>query len=165
MRMPWSKLAQQDQKNGVSGKAYRGCNQFLLSLVSISTGYASPFWFSYMQAKSLAVRLERVKKGMPIVYFGTFTPKATMAASRQKKHPSKSHFYATRLFSMLRKIDGLTRNTIQPRQKPEPATKKLRLAKLSPAVTRTALPSNMPGIVLATVHLLTLFGCLVNRRS
>lgn len=52
-------------KNLVSGKGYRGINVFLLS----HTGFDSPYWLTYNQAKKLGGNVKKGEKGSPIVFW------------------------------------------------------------------------------------------------
>ncbi len=70
-RMPWSKLPSMPQSNGISKKAYNGCNQFMTSLVACFTGYSSPYWLTYKQAQELGGNVKKGEKGLPIIYFNT----------------------------------------------------------------------------------------------
>ena len=61
---PWNgkELAPRNLK---TKKAYRGANPFLL----MATGYASPYWLTYKQAKELGGQVKQGEKGFPVVFW------------------------------------------------------------------------------------------------
>lgn len=52
-------------KNYINKKEYRGINPFLLG----STGYAYPYFLTFIQAKQLGGNIKKGSKGMPVVFF------------------------------------------------------------------------------------------------
>lgn len=70
--VPWQRPWQTQgglHKNLNSKKAYRGINQFLLDLTSLTEGYTSPWWMSYKQAKALGGQVRKGEKGTYVVFF------------------------------------------------------------------------------------------------
>lgn len=65
--VPWKKPWQAGglQKNLVTKKAYRGINQFLLDL----SGYDTPYWLTYKQAKDLGGHIKKGEKSQIIVFW------------------------------------------------------------------------------------------------
>jgi antirestriction protein ArdC len=68
--IPWkhySNLRSEESapRNLVSGKTYRGCNYFLLSMM----GHQSPWWLSFKQAKELGGFVRAGQKSTPIIYW------------------------------------------------------------------------------------------------
>ncbi len=65
-RQPW--MAQYGgglHKNLVSGKPYRGVNQ----IMTLMSGFASPYWVTFNQAKTLGGNVKKGAKGTPIVFW------------------------------------------------------------------------------------------------
>ena len=63
-RKPW-RGGDHMPTNLASKRAYRGVNVFLLH----ATGYASPWWLSYKQAKDRGGQVRRGEKGLPVVFW------------------------------------------------------------------------------------------------
>lgn len=78
---PWG--AESHPKNLISGKEYRGINAFLLS----TTGYESPFWLTYKQAKDRGGNVKRGEKGYPCIYWNWFEKE-----DRETRQPRKLPF-------------------------------------------------------------------------
>ena len=55
-------------RNLVTGKPYRGINAWLLAI----TGYASPYFVTFLQAKKLGGTVKKGEKGLQAIKFGTF---------------------------------------------------------------------------------------------
>jgi antirestriction protein ArdC len=67
---PWKHYSnlrseQSAPRNLVSGKVYRGCNYFILSMM----GFESPWFLSFNQAKQLGGCVRKGSKGIPIIYW------------------------------------------------------------------------------------------------
>ena len=114
-RMPWSQISQEPQRNGVSERAYRGCNQFLTSVIAYSCGYASPVWLSYKQAQELGGQVRKGEKGCPIVYAGEFLPEAEDG----EKAGRKVFFLRYSTVFNAAQIDGLPDEYYTPASAPE----------------------------------------------
>src|SRR5450432_4636146 len=56
-------------RNFISGRAYRGINVWIL----LTSGYASPCWLTFRQARELGGYVRQGEVGVPVVYwkFGT----------------------------------------------------------------------------------------------
>lgn len=63
---PWAGGPANAPKNLVSGKRYRGINVLLLGL---ATGYASPYWLTFKQAKTLGGSVRKGEHGSLVVFF------------------------------------------------------------------------------------------------
>lgn len=50
-------------------KTYRGVNQILLTLTSLSEGYKSPWWVTYKQAEKLGGQVRKGEKSTMVVFF------------------------------------------------------------------------------------------------
>ena len=70
-RCPWDRYRGLP-RNLTSGKDYRGVNVFLLSLVRHCTGYESPFWLTYKQAKEHGGHVRKGEKGTGVVFWKWF---------------------------------------------------------------------------------------------
>lgn len=66
--VPWHKPwmgAENEPKNLISKKEYRGINAFLTAC----QGYSSPFWVSFKQAKELGGDIKKGEKGTPVIFW------------------------------------------------------------------------------------------------
>ena len=63
-RRPWAGADVQPQ-NLVSRRPYRGINPFLLGC----TGFASPFWLTFKQAKTLGGSVRKGEKATPVIFW------------------------------------------------------------------------------------------------
>lgn len=71
---PWHKPWKVSGKNGlprnvVSGKEYRGINLWIL----LSSGFASPHWLTFRQARELGGHVRQGEAGLPVVYWKSST--------------------------------------------------------------------------------------------
>ena len=73
--IPWKKPWQSGglQKNIITKKPYRGINQFLLDL----SGYSTPYWLSFKQAKQLGGNVRKDEKSQIIVFWNWLKDKKT----------------------------------------------------------------------------------------
>jgi len=53
-----------------NGEAYRGINVIMLWLTAVQKGYASPYWFTFKQAKELGAHVCKGEKSTTVVYYG-----------------------------------------------------------------------------------------------
>jgi len=60
---PWS--GGELPKNMVSDKEYRGINVFMLSF----SGFSSPYWVTYNQAKAKGGHVKKGEKGFPVIFY------------------------------------------------------------------------------------------------
>lgn len=65
--------------SAVSRKEYRGVNQFLLR----ASGYASPFWLSFNQARERGGSVRKGEKGMPVVFWKQYEREDQDGAKRK----------------------------------------------------------------------------------
>ena len=63
-RKPWNG-EEYTPRNGISGRAYRGINVFLLACCD----FASPNWLTFKQVKSLGGSVKKGEKSMPLVFW------------------------------------------------------------------------------------------------
>lgn len=82
--LPWRKTWR--SKGGMpsnlkSGKAYRGINIFLLSML----GYDNPFFVTFKQAKEMGGSIKKGEKGCPVVFWKWPTPEAKAEAVAKGK--------------------------------------------------------------------------------
>lgn len=75
-RMPWSTDRVLPQVNGISKRAYRGCNQVITSVRAFHSGYRSPQWLSEKQGQSRGGRVRKGEKGCQIIYAFQAKPKS-----------------------------------------------------------------------------------------
>ena len=87
-------------KNLISGKAYRGINVWLLSL----SGYTSPWWVTYKQARGLGGSVRKGEKATPVVYYSRIDTKDVLPDG------SKKQAWILRYYSVFNvaQCDGIT---------------------------------------------------------
>lgn len=71
--LPWQKGWNETalgslQKNYISGRAYRGINQFIL----LGAGYASPFWMTFKQAKAKGGCVRKGEKAQTVYFWKVY---------------------------------------------------------------------------------------------
>ncbi len=72
-QLPWKACWQQRiPANGITGKAYRGVNSFLLSIVAELEGYSDPRWCTFRQASEKGWRIQKGAKGVPVEYWAYY---------------------------------------------------------------------------------------------
>ena len=66
-KRPWSGASAQlgEHKNEFTGKPYRGIN----AILAYASGYDSPLWLTYKQAKDKGLHVKKGEKGTPIVFW------------------------------------------------------------------------------------------------
>ncbi len=64
-RRPWRSGPGSAPRNLVSGKPYRGVNVFLL----LASGYSSPCWVTYRQARDRGGVVRKGEKGTPVIFW------------------------------------------------------------------------------------------------
>jgi antirestriction protein ArdC len=70
--VPWHKpwiSRRSVQRNGVSGKAYRGINVWLLASTKSVMGYSSDLWFSFKQVQERKGQVKKGEKGTIVVFW------------------------------------------------------------------------------------------------
>lgn len=94
---PWSTAGEPGpQRNGASGHVYKGINTVLTGM----SGFASPRWYTFNQAKALGGSVRKGEKGSTVIYWqfvdakGTDTSSddADEAVGRSKKIPLLRHY-------------------------------------------------------------------------
>lgn len=69
-RRPWKTAGTSNlHRNLVSGKAYRGGNQWVLMATAAIEGYASPYWLTFKQAKALGGTVRKGEKSTMVYYW------------------------------------------------------------------------------------------------
>jgi antirestriction protein ArdC len=72
-RQPWSSQASGTMpRNGLTGRAYNGCNIPLLWMAAQERGYTSPKWLTFKNAIDAGGNVRRGEKGNMVVYVSTF---------------------------------------------------------------------------------------------
>src|SRR5262249_21774504 len=65
-RKPWSVRGRNGlPRNLATGREYRGINVWTL----LSSGYASPYWLTFRQARELDGHVRQGEQGLPVVYW------------------------------------------------------------------------------------------------
>lgn len=54
-----------------TGDAYKGVNHFLLSIEAYASGYTSPYWMTFRQARELDGCVRKGERSSMVVYYGT----------------------------------------------------------------------------------------------
>lgn len=68
--MPWHRQAEAGlPRNPVTKKLYRGVNTLALWIIRRKAGFASSYWASYLQWKSLGAQVRQGQKGATIVFY------------------------------------------------------------------------------------------------
>lgn len=95
--------------NLVSGKAYRGINVFLLGC----SGFSSPYWVTFKQAKSLGGCVRKGEKATPIVFWKWIEKKGT---DPETGEPRKGRFPFLRYYNVFNatQCDGLKHKRLEP---------------------------------------------------
>ena len=70
------------------GIPYQGINVLMLWSAAVEKGYASPFWFTYLQALDLGAHVRKGEKGSLVVYADRFTRTETDAATGEESETS-----------------------------------------------------------------------------
>ncbi|NTW87742.1 MAG: DUF1738 domain-containing protein [Desulfobulbaceae bacterium] len=80
--IPWKKPwnARSAHRNLITGKQYRGINVFILSC----TGFSSPWWLSFKQAKEKGGMVRKGEKGRQIVFWKPFLTQDTETGKDKK---------------------------------------------------------------------------------
>ena len=68
-RRPWQSSASAMPLR-VTGDAYKGVNHFLLAIETACSGYTSPFWMTFRQAKELGGSVRKGERSSTVVYYG-----------------------------------------------------------------------------------------------
>ena len=84
---PWAAGGGGCPKNLVSGKAYRGSNVFILAC----SGYESPYWLTYKQARKRGGYVRRGQKGTQVVFW-KFLEVEDPGTGKAKKIPMLRHY-------------------------------------------------------------------------
>lgn len=63
-----------------TGEAYKGVNHLLLAIEAYASGYTTPYWMTFKQAKDLGACVRKGEKSSTVVYYGTAQKKDDSAA-------------------------------------------------------------------------------------
>ena len=66
------------------GIPYRGMNVFWLWMVADMCGYASPFWMTYNQAKSLGAQVRKGEKSTIAIFYKSYTKEVEAPVTGEK---------------------------------------------------------------------------------
>lgn len=70
-----------------TGEPYRGTNHLLLNITSLKSGFSSPYWMTYNQAKSVGANVLKGQKGSRIVKFKPLTIESPEANGQERVIP------------------------------------------------------------------------------
>lgn len=80
-------------KNLNTGKTYRGINLFLLALAGWSSGYESPWWLTYKQARDRGGHIRKGEKSTTVIFWKELTV-TDEETGKPKKIPVLRHYNA-----------------------------------------------------------------------
>jgi antirestriction protein ArdC len=86
-RQPWA--GGRRASNLVSKAPYRGINQWLTAL----SGYASPWFVTFNQAKALGGTVKKGEKGTLVVYFTVLVKKSKTDPTKDERFPLIKHYW------------------------------------------------------------------------
>jgi len=81
-RRPWQSSAMAMPLRS-TGEAYKGINHLLLSIEAYASGYTTPYWMTFRQAKELGGCVRKGERSSMVVYYGTAKKKGEEAAPEQ----------------------------------------------------------------------------------
>ena len=73
-RRPWRMAGGVPLRHG--GERYRGVNAFLLGMRAALTGYTSPYWMTFQQARLMEACVRKGERSSVVVYYGTAKTRA-----------------------------------------------------------------------------------------
>lgn len=122
-RCPWNRQIGKP-RNFHTGKPYRGINQMLLSL----RRFASPFWLTFNQVKTLGGSVRKDERGSIVVKYGSFQPKPeTALPADDNKKPKKRLFLKEYVVFNAVQTDGISFPAVT-EQKALPEAKRVEVA-------------------------------------
>src|SRR3712207_5901237 len=68
-RRPWQGVADGLPLSLASGKPYRGVNVFILGMAAAASGYSSPYWLTFNQARKLGGNVRRGERSRLVVFW------------------------------------------------------------------------------------------------
>jgi len=88
------------------GIPYRGMNVFWLWMVADMCGYASPFWMTYHQAKSLGAQVRKGEKSTIAIFYKSYTKEVEAPDTGEKTDEARRVLKAYPVFNA-DQVDGL----------------------------------------------------------
>ncbi|WP_297775402.1 zincin-like metallopeptidase domain-containing protein [Mycobacterium sp.] len=85
-RRPWTGVGDGEQRNLKSKRAYRGINQLLL----MCSGFDSPWWLSFKQAKELGAEIPKGTVTTPVVFWKVIERTVEPGTPKSRKRPDGS---------------------------------------------------------------------------
>jgi antirestriction protein ArdC len=85
---PWRGVPQ-SRPLRACGIPYRGMNVFWLWMVADMCGYASPFWMTYNQAKSLGAQVRKGEKSTIAIFYKSYTKEVEAPDTGEKTDESR----------------------------------------------------------------------------
>ena len=70
-RRPWQSSATATPLR-VTGEAYKGVNHFLLAIETACSGYTSPFWMTFKQAKEFGGSVRKGERSSTVILYVIF---------------------------------------------------------------------------------------------
>ena len=88
------------------GIPYRGMNVFWLWMVSDLCGYASPYWMTYNQAKSLGAQVKKGEKSTIAIFYKSYTKEVEAPGTGEKSDEARRVLKAYPVFNA-DQVEGL----------------------------------------------------------
>jgi len=88
------------------GIPYRGMNVFWLWMVADMCGYASPFWMTYNQAKSLGAQVRKGEKSTIAIFYKSYTKEVEAPDTGEKTDEARRVLKAYPVFNA-DQVEGL----------------------------------------------------------
>lgn len=121
-RRPWSREVGKP-RNFHTGKPYRGVNLLLLGLRK----FASPFWLTFQQVKSLGGSVRKGERGSIVVKWGRFQPKENQPDASGGAAQKPRFYLKEYVVFNAAQTDGITFPALS-EQKPMPKSKSVEVA-------------------------------------
>ena len=88
------------------GTPYRGMNVFWMWMVADTCGYASPFWMTYAQAKTLGAQVRKGEKSTIAIFYKSYTSEVHAPESGETSEEARRVMRAYAVFNA-DQVDGL----------------------------------------------------------
>ena len=93
---PWTKnYTVPFPKNYITNNNYNGVNTFMLLYEAQEKNYASSYWLTFNQIRTLDKKLIKDSKGVPVVYYKMFTPKEDLKLPKNEQRKIPMLRYST----------------------------------------------------------------------
>lgn len=93
-----------------TGAAYKGVNHLLLSIETYASGYTTPYWMTFRQAKELGGMVRKGERSSTVVYYGTAEKKGASGDQAARDDvETDSHYRFLKGYAVFNadQVDGL----------------------------------------------------------